>query len=123
MGAFIVEIASEKGVEALRATPHVGIGGGGRVIPLVMLTRAVELSQFVMNAVVGRFRLWRVVSGVEGQSRWARKGGAHPSDRAKHVGSRGGAPGRDRSPQIVSPREGDVARTHRRGPPPRLPAL
>ena len=54
--ALVVEIPAQKGVDALRAMPHVVIGGPGRVIPLVMLARPVELGQFIMNAGAGRAR-------------------------------------------------------------------
>ena len=119
--ALVVEIASQKGMDPLRAAPHVGIGRPGRVIPLVMLTRAVQLGQFIMDAVFGRFRLRRVVGGVEGQRRRAGKGRAHQSHRAEHVVAHEGAPGCDRSPEIMPRDHRDIAIAERRDQPQRVP--
>src|SRR5215831_1877686 len=49
---LVVKIAAQKGMNALRTVAHIGIGGPGGVIPLIVLARPIELCQLLMD--VGR---------------------------------------------------------------------
>ncbi len=96
VGALVMEIAAQEGVDALRAMPHLGIGRPGRIIPLVMLARPVEPGQRRVDVVARRGIRRRRVGGVEGQRRRPGEGRAHQRQRAEHVGPHQRAPGGDR---------------------------
>jgi hypothetical protein len=96
------EISAQKGVDSLRTVMHIGIGRAGRVIPLVMLARLLELRQLVMDVDLARSRLWPVVGRIERQCRRAGKRGTHQREGAEHVGPHERAPSCDRGSKIVS---------------------
>ena len=70
-------------MQALRGLPHVGIGVGPRVIPLVMLARRLQAAQAVNH--VGDF----LVNGQRiGAGRGTCERRTHHHHRMKHIGTR-----------------------------------
>ena len=102
VGALVMEIAAQKGVDALRAMPHLVIGRSGRVVPLVMLARLVKLGQGRVDVLVRRGVRRRRLGGVEGQRRGPGEGRAHQHQRAEHVGPHQRAPGGDPGAEIMA---------------------
>ena len=119
--ALVMEIAAHKGVDALRTAPHVRIGRPGRIIPLVVLARPVELGQCRVDVVARRGIRWRRVGGVEGQCRRTGEWRAHQGDRAEYVGPHQRAPRRDRRAEIVADDRGDHRIAECRDQPQRIP--
>ena len=83
-------------MQALRAVAHVTVGLAGAVVPLVVLARAWQGGEVVMDR-VGPRRL-----GSQRQRRRSAEGGAHQGDGAKHVRADEGAEGRHRRAEVVT---------------------
>src|SRR6516164_8031354 len=106
--ALVVKIAAQKGVDTLRAVMHVGIGRPGRVIPLIVLARPIQLRQLLMDIGSWGILLLRTVCGVERQWRWPGERRAHQRNGMEHIGSDERAPRRNRRSEIVPRDQRDV---------------
>ena len=119
IGALVVEIAAQKGMDALRAMPHVGVGRARRIIPLVMLARPVQPCQRGMDVGLGSCPPRRV-GGVERQFRRTGERRAHQRQRTEHIRPHQRAPGGDRGAEIVADDRGHVAAAQGRDQPQRV---
>ncbi len=109
--ALVVEVGAQEGVDALRAMPHVGVGGARRVVPLVMLARALERREVVVDG----------VDGCGGERRRAGERRAQQRDGREHVRPHESAGGRDRRAEVVADHRRDLAAAERGEQPEHVP--
>jgi hypothetical protein len=111
IGALVVVVSTEKGVETLRRVQHVVVGAAGPLIVLVIFARRAELREFGVEFVIGLSRTRRrgAVRGVERQARHARKRRTHHRHRSEYIRPDERAPRRDRRAGIVPDHGRDLA--------------
>src|SRR5205085_4453479 len=96
IGALVMIVGTQEGMETLRAVPHVVVRLAGRVVNLVVLARSRQLRQFVIDragAWRDRWALRGAFNRIEGQRRHPSERRRHHRNRAEHVWSYHGAVG------------------------------